>query len=115
MPSAHCDSNGSSGSGDQTLDFDGVHAIDDVSSLLEHNKIDCGQPMLMDFQFITPHIYINTSINHNVEFKIFAFFSFFESPISLFVVRSTLFRTLLPIYFECEIIFFLIDTGGGFF
>lgn len=49
MPSAHCDSNGSSGSGDQTLDFDGVHAIDDDSSLLEHNNIDCGQPMLMDF------------------------------------------------------------------
>lgn len=50
MPSAHCDSNGSSGSGDQTLDFDGVHAIDD-SSLVEHNKIDCGQPMLMAVLF----------------------------------------------------------------
>lgn len=31
-------------------DFDGVHDLDDVGSLLEHNSIDCGQPMLMPFQ-----------------------------------------------------------------
>lgn len=48
IPSAHWDSNGSSGSGDQILDFDGVHDID-VCSLLEHNNIDCGQPMLTAF------------------------------------------------------------------
>lgn len=51
MPSAHCDSNGSSGSGDQMPDFDGVHDLDDAGSLLEHNNTDCGQPMLMPFQF----------------------------------------------------------------
>lgn len=44
MPSAHCDSNGSSGSGLQTSDFEGVHDFDDVGSLWEH-KIDCGQPI----------------------------------------------------------------------
>lgn len=44
MPSAHCDSNGSSGSGLQTSDFDGVHDFDDVGSLWEHNS-DCGQPI----------------------------------------------------------------------
>lgn len=54
MPSAHCDSNGSSGSGDQMPDFDGVHDLDDVGSLLEHNSTDCGQPILMPFQ-LKPH------------------------------------------------------------
>lgn len=53
MPSAHCDSNGNSGSGDQMPDLDGVHDLDDVGSLLEHNSIDCGQPMLMPFQLTT--------------------------------------------------------------
>lgn len=56
MPSAHCDSSGSSGSGDQIPDFDGVHDLDDVGSLLEHNSIDCGQPMLMPFQLTAQHI-----------------------------------------------------------
>lgn len=53
MPSAHCDSNGNSGSGDQMPDFDGVHDLDDVGSLLEHSSTDCGQPMLMPFHLVT--------------------------------------------------------------
>lgn len=59
MPSAHCDSNGSSGSGLQTPDFDGVHDFDDVGSLWEHKSTDCGQPMLMPFQ-----IYHNTTLSN---------------------------------------------------
>lgn len=52
MPSAHCDSSGSSGSGDQMPDFDGVHDRD-ACSLSEHNRIDCGQPMLMLFVLLS--------------------------------------------------------------
>lgn len=48
MPSAHCDSNGSSGSGDQTPAFAGVHVDDVDGSLMGHNT-DCAQPMLMPF------------------------------------------------------------------
>lgn len=73
MPSAHCDSSGSSGSGDQMPDLDGVHDLDDVGSLLEHNSTDCGQPMLMPFQLTAQHIQYTPSDTHtrpNARFSI---------------------------------------------
>lgn len=63
MPSAHCDSNGSSGSGLQTSDFEGVHDFDDVGSLWEH-KSDCGQPIHTSTTYVDAF-----SIYHKTQIK----------------------------------------------
>lgn len=59
MPSAHCDSNGSSGSGDQMPGLAGVHDADDDGSRMGHNT-DCAQPMLMPYFFFSFQLQITT-------------------------------------------------------
>lgn len=70
IPSAHCDSSGSSGSGDQKTFF--ADGGGDDGSRWAHHKTDCGQPMLK------PYLYFcRTNITRIERQSLFSFYSLF--------------------------------------